>query len=44
VINYLIQVLDERAMLGTNSREVPTAVPAGAPGAALGDELLAGSG
>jgi len=44
VINYLIQVLNERAISATNSRELPTAVPAGAPGAALGDELLAGSG
>jgi hypothetical protein len=44
VINYLIQVLDERAVSVTNSRELPTAVPGGVLGVVLGDELLAGSG
>ena len=44
VINYLIQVLDERAMPATNSRELPTGVSAGVLGVVLGDELLAGSG
>jgi hypothetical protein len=44
VINYLIQVLDERAISATNSRELPTGVCAGVLGVVLGDELLAGSG
>ena len=43
VINYLIQVLDERAISGTNSRELPTGVCAGVLGVVLGDELLADS-